>query len=292
MIDLAFHKNLKSALGLMTLEVNTQIEKGQFVTLYGKSGAGKTSVLRVLAGLMDPDSGTIKSNGDLWFDSKQQIKLPPQKRKVGMVFQDYALFPNMTVRQNLQFALETNEENSIIEELIEIIELGNLSEQKPEKLSGGQKQRVALARALVQKPQLLLLDEPLSALDVEIRAKLQQYIQTVHKEFQLTTILVSHDISEILRLSDQIIEIEEGKIINQGTPLEVFGHHEVSGKFQFTGEVLSIDQQEVVFVITILIGKEIVRVVADHSEANALKTGDKVLVASKAFNPIIRKIEA
>ncbi len=136
----------------MALDLDLIIEKGHFVTLFGESGAGKTSTLRMLSGLLKPDSGTITVGGTTWFDSHRNIDLKPQQRKVGYVFQDYALFPNMTVGQNLEYALQKNQDNAIIGELLEFAELGELQHRKPETLSGGQKQRVALARALVQRP--------------------------------------------------------------------------------------------------------------------------------------------
>ncbi len=291
MIELSIHKKLQSPSGDMHLQIDCNVEKGSFVTLYGKSGAGKTSVLRILAGLMNPDNGKILVNATTWLDTNNNIYLNPQKRKVGIVFQDYALFPNMSVKENLLFALNKGENKNIINELIEIVELGELQNRKPETLSGGQKQRVALARALVQKPELLLLDEPLSALDNELRQKLQQYILQIHHEYKLTTILVSHDISEILKMSSHVLEIDYGKIIKQGTPLEVFTKNEISGKFQFTGEVIAINKQDFIYILSISIGKDFVKVIADESEAKKLSIGDKVLVASKAFNPIIRKID-
>jgi len=229
-------------------------------------------------------------HGNTWLDSKNKISLTPQQRKVGFVFQDYALFPNMTVKENLQFALQKNQSQQIISELIELIELGELQHRKPKTLSGGQQQRVALARALVQKPELLLLDEPLSALDLEMRNKLQKYLLQVHQEYGLTTILISHDISEILKLSDEILVIENGKIVQQGTPIEVFSQKKVSGKFQFTGEIIGMEKQGFIYILAILIGKDLVKVVADEDEAKSLSVGDTVLVASKAFNPIIKKI--
>jgi len=170
------------------------------------------------------------------------------------------------------------------------VELGELKKRKPGSLSGGQRQRVALARVLVQKPEILLLDEPLSALDHEMRFILQGYILQLHREFGLTTLLVSHDISEILKMSDEIIELEQGKIIRQGQPLDIFSHKEVSGKFQFTGEVIGMVKQDFIFIISILIGKDMVKVIADEEEARTLEVGDKVLVASKAFNPVIKKL--
>lgn len=290
MIQLDFHKKLTSAAGDMLLQVNTTIKEGSLVTLYGKSGAGKTTILRAIGGLSSPDEGIINVNDSIWFNSEKKINLKPQKRKVGFVFQDYALFPNMTVKENLEFALDKQQPNKIIADLIEIIELGELQNRKPETLSGGQKQRVALARALVKKPTILMLDEPLSALDYEIRFKLQQYILQVHQEFNLTTILISHDISEILRMSDQLIELEEGKIIREGKPNEVFNLKEFNAKFQFTGTIIQIEKQDFLFILTVRIGKDLVKIVADESEGSQLTVGDKILVSAKAFNPIIHKI--
>ncbi len=290
MIEISIQKKLTAALGEMLLDINTSINKGSLVTLYGKSGVGKTTILRILAGLLYPDSGKIIVNGDTWLNTTTKINLKPQKRKVGFVFQDYALFPNMNVKENLLFALNKGQNSSIVNHLIEIIELGELQHRKPDTLSGGQKQRVALARALVQKPSILMLDEPLSALDAEIRFKLQQYILAVHKEYNLTTLLISHDISEILRMSDKVLELEHGKIVRQGTPNEVFNHKELNAKFQFTGTIIEIEKQDFLFILTVRIGKDLVKVVADESEGAQLIIGDKILVSSKAFNPIIHKI--
>ena len=290
MIELSIHKKLWSPLGKMPLQVKIDIEKGSFVTLYGKSGAGKTSTLRIIAGLLAADKGRIVVNGESWLDTEKGINLKPQKRKVGFLFQDYALFPNMSVKENLAFALGKYKDSKIIGELIEITELGELQGRKPETLSGGQKQRVALARSLVQRPEVLLLDEPLSALDLEMRLKLQPFILQVHRDYGLTTILISHDTSEILKMSDLMIVIDEGQIIKQGTPAEVFTHKEVSGKFQFVGEVISMERQDFIFIVSLLIGNELVKVISTDNEVESLKAGDKVLVASKAFNPIIKKI--
>lgn len=213
MIAFDLHKKLSSPSGEMSLQVCQEIEKGSFVTLYGKSGAGKTSVLRMLAGLFSPDRGCIKMNGVCWFDAAGKINLPPQKRKVGFMFQDYALFPNMTVRENLAFALLKGQDKKVVGELLEIMELGELQHLRPAKLSGGQQQRAALARALVQQPEILLLDEPLSALDTGMRHKLQDHILELHREYRLTTILVSHDREEILKMSDKVLHLEEGRIV-------------------------------------------------------------------------------
>ena len=291
MIQFCLEKQLISPNGLMTLKVDTQIETNSFVAIYGKSGAGKTSIFRMLAGLMPPDTGYISVNGSVWLDTEKKIDQPPQKRSVGFLFQDYALFPNMTVRQNLQFALLKGQDPKIVLDLIDIVELGDLQYRKPNMLSGGQQQRVALARCLVQRPQILMLDEPLSALDSNMRSKLQQYILCLHREYRLTTLLISHNIGEIIKMSDQVLAIEEGKIVEHGQPMEIFTRQAISSEFQFIGEIIAIDQQDVFFILTILIGKDLVQVAADKNEIRQLDLGDTVFVTSKAFNPIIRKID-
>lgn len=222
MIELDLHKNLIGADGPMQLSVNTTIQTNELVTLYGPSGAGKTSIIRMVAGLMKPDNGSIEVDGNIWFDSQQEKHLRTQERPIGLVFQEYTLFPNMTVYENLKFALSKGVSDSIIEEMLEIIGLKNLRDKKPNLLSGGQKQRVALARALVRKPSLLLLDEPLSALDTAMRNKLQEDILSFHRRFGLTTIMVSHDYHEVKKMSDRVILIENGKIEKEGKVGEIF----------------------------------------------------------------------
>ncbi|NKI25668.1 ATP-binding cassette domain-containing protein [Arenibacter sp. 6A1] len=290
MIGLHVRKTLKGSGKNIELQLSLDIKKGEFVTLYGESGAGKTSALRLLSGLLTPDVGTITVDGRVWFDAEKHINLPSQTRKLGYVFQDYALFPHMTVRQNLEFALTKAQDGAIVVELLEFMELSDLQDRKPMTLSGGQKQRVALARALVQQPEILILDEPLSALDYAMRVKLQTYILRIHKKFKLTTILVSHDIGEIVRMSDRVIELKQGKVIKTATTADFFGLNKASAKFRFTGEIISIQKEDVIYVVGVLIGNEVVKVIADLAEVRQLAIGDKVYVASKAFNPIIQKI--
>ncbi|AXT56599.1 ATP-binding cassette domain-containing protein [Aquimarina sp. MMG015] len=290
MIEVTIDKKLQTAEGNMKLDIRLSIEKGQLVTLYGASGAGKTSILRVIAGLLSADSGQIVVDGTYWLDDNRKISFSPQQRRIGYVFQDYALFPNMTVQENLEFALGKGQDKSVIEELISIVALDKLKNRKPNTLSGGQQQRVALARALVRKPKVLLLDEPLSALDIKMRSKLQDYILKVHREYELTTILVSHDIGEIIKMSDKVYCLEDGKITKVGDSLSVFTDNQLSGKYQFTGEVINIESEDVVFIVTVLIGNNVVKVIAQESEISSLTIGDKVVVASKAFNPVLIKI--
>ena len=290
MVSVALRKSLSAPEGTIELDVSFDLNHGEFVTLYGPSGAGKTSILRMICGLLTPDSGVVHVGQHTWFDATKGVDIRPQKRNVGIVFQDFALFPNMSVEENMEYALSRGQDKNIVDQLIEITDLGQLRSRKPDTLSGGQRQRVALARALVRKPQLLLLDEPLSALDRDMRQKLQQYLLRVHKEYQLTTILVSHDVSEIIRLSDRIIALESGRITYSGSVPDHFYGTGISGKVQLTGDILSIVPEDVVYVVSVLCGRDVIKVVVADPEEQDLKPGDQVLIAAKAFNPIIRKI--
>lgn len=287
MINFRFTKQLIATEGTINLRVDQEVGEHDFVTLYGKSGAGKTTTLRILAGITDPDEGCIQVGGETWFDSRKGINLPPQKRSIGFVFQDYALFPNMTVRKNLEYALASQKDRGIVDELLEVVDLQNLADRKPDSLSGGQRQRVALARALVRRPQILLLDEPLSALDMEMRLKLQDAILNIHRRFNITTILVSHNFSEIFKLSNRVLIIDRGEIIKSGAPADVFIGKKLSGKFKFEGEILQKQKSDVVYILTVSIGNNLVKVIATEEEAAQLQPGDRVIVASKAFNPIL-----
>lgn len=221
MIDVALTRMLSGPGGQMQLRFETHIEPEEFVCIYGPSGAGKTSVLRMLAGLLTPGKGHIMVKQRPWFDSKKKVNLKPQLRSIGMVFQEYSLFPNMTVRGNLEFALNKGDSRERVDELLSMTELEKLQHQRPALLSGGQKQRVALARALIRRPELLLLDEPLSALDSVMQAKLQDYILKIHREFNLTTLMVSHDLAEVSKMSKRVLILEEGIIRKDGPPQEV-----------------------------------------------------------------------
>lgn len=283
-------KRLQGTVGDFLLDVDLRVEEGEFLTLFGRSGAGKTTLLRCLAGLEMPDSGTLRVNGDTWFDGAHGIDLPPQQRQVGFVFQDYALFPNMTVRGNLEFALRKGGNRKRIDELIDMMELGALQQRQPAMLSGGQKQRVALARALAAEPRLLLLDEPLSALDQETRLRLQDEILRLQRHFGLTTVMVSHDVSEVYKLSRRVIVIENGRAVRDGPPAEVFGAGQGGGKFRFAGEVLAIEPADVVYAVSVLVGNQIVRIIATADEVAKLQIGSRVMLLSKAFNPMLQVV--
>ena len=291
MTEVSLRKTLLSADGPLELNIQLHLETGSFATLFGKSGAGKTSILRMLSGLMKPEVGRIVVDGQTWFDSSQKINRSPQTRSVGLLFQDFALFPNMTIEGNLDFARGKGQDSKRVEELIEMMELVELRNRKPITLSGGQKQRVALARALVNQPKLLLLDEPFTALDHAMKARLQSYIKGVHEEYGLTILLVTHDPIDVLKLSDLVIGIENGQVEKIGAPKDVLVTQNLSGKFQFTAEVVQVVQQDFLYLISLLIGTDTVEIVADENDGASLQPGDKVIVASKAWNPVIRRIE-
>jgi molybdate transport system ATP-binding protein len=248
-------------------------------------------LLRMLAGLARPDAGRIEVDGKAWYDSAAGIHLSPQRRRVGMVFQDYALFPNMTVRGNLEFALQNPRARERVDAILEATHLTELALRRPDTLSGGQKQRVALARALVSEPSLLLLDEPLSALDPDMRARLQDEILALQKRFSIATILVSHDIAEVHRMAQRVYCLEDGRIARQGAPSAVFGGGRISNKVRLSGVLLEIKEAGVVRVLTVLVGGEAVRVTALPADVEGLKAGDKVFLAAKAFNPMVFRAE-
>ncbi|MEM9918162.1 MAG: ABC transporter ATP-binding protein [Bacteroidota bacterium] len=289
MIDLSLSKRLNAPGGEMLLQLELQIDKGQLVGLYGKSGAGKTSLLRLLAGLTQADEGRIVVDGKVWLDKQKRIDLPPQKRNIGFVFQDYALFPNMTVAENLHFARSKGQSDQIIKEIIDVMELGDLQNKSPQSLSGGQQQRVALARALVQRPQILLLDEPLSALDPDLRYKLQQYILNVHRQFQLTTILISHDVAEMLRLADRCVVLDEGKIVQQAPPMVIFGSQHPGEQFSLTGEIIGIHQVGSDLYLSVLCGTAVLKVQSPHGPTAKWKIGDQIQLSATAFQATIHK---
>ena len=282
MIKIDISKKLHGSNGEMNLNVNLEIKQGEFLALAGLSGSGKTTLLRILAGL-ESANGTINIDNNLWLNDK--FCLPSQKREIGFVFQDYALFPNFSVLDNL---LYVNKDKELANYLLKVTELEELKNRFPLTLSGGQKQRVSLCRALMNRPKILLMDEPLSALDSNMRTKLQNEILTLHKEFNTTTIMVSHDPSEIYRLANRIVVLNYGQIINDGTPKEILLKTKGSQKFSFEGELLDIIKVDVIHVAIVAIGQQLVEVVVGKDEIKSLKIGQKVSLSTKAFNPTIQ----
>ena len=240
------------------LDFNLATEKGEFVSFLGPSGCGKTTTLRMIAGLEKPTAGTILVDGtDITYTS-------PNQRNIGMVFQSYALFPNMTVAGNIGFGLKVRKRQKAdidrrVGELLELIHLEGRGDRYPWQLSGGQQQRIALARALAIEPQVLLLDEPLSALDAKIRIVLRKEIRSIQRQLGITTVYVTHDQEEALSLSDRVVVMSEGRIEQIGTPSEIYNFPSTAFVASFVGTLnlvnagvidaaagrLSIDGQEV-----------------------------------------------
>jgi len=277
MINIDISKKLQSSIGNMELNIKLNIKKYDFIALSGVSGSGKSTLLRILAGL-EKCNGKIEVDGEIWID--ENFTLPPQKRHIGFVFQDYALFENMSVIENL---LYVTKDNVLASRLLNITNLESLKHRLPNTLSGGQKQRVSLCRAMMSRPKLLLMDEPLSALDPKMRVKLQNEILILHREFKTTTIMVSHDPSEIYRLSNRVLVLEYGKIIDDGLAKDIFLKRSGSQKFSFIGELLNIIKVDVIYIAVIAIDTQIVEVAISKNEATILRVGQKLRVGTKAF---------
>lgn len=217
-------ENVSKSFGSQTVlkDVSVDIEKGEMVSILGPSGCGKTTLLKIIAGLEQPSGGKIVING------RDCTKLPPSKRNFGIVFQSYALFPNMTVEQNIMFGLKEQKELSKeerrvrCEEVIDMVDLAEHRKKYPSQLSGGQQQRTALARAIALKPEYLLLDEPLSALDAKVRVKLRAEICRIQKKLGITTIMVTHDQEEALTMADKIVVMNNAQVEQIGTPHEIY----------------------------------------------------------------------
>lgn len=221
-------------------DFNLQAERGEFVSFLGPSGCGKTTTLRMIAGFERPTAGSIRVDG------RDITEHPPNQRNVGMVFQAYALFPNMTVGNNIAFGLKVRGRpgdaiRRRVDELLELIQLPGLGDRYPYQLSGGQQQRVALARALAVEPQVLLLDEPLSALDAKIRVSLRNQIRSIQRQLGITTVYVTHDQEEALSLSDRVVVMSAGRIEQIGTPFEVYNFPSTSYVASFVGTLNVVD---------------------------------------------------
>lgn len=223
--------------------LDLEIEAGQFVTLLGPSGCGKSTLLRCMAGLSRVDQGCVIMDG------AEITHQTPQRRGIGMVFQNYALFPNLNVAQNIAFGLRMRgiaprEQHSRVRKMLELVELTGKESAMPDSLSGGQKQRVALARALVVRPKLLLLDEPLSALDAPIRRHLREQIRTIQRQLGLTTLFVTHDQEEALSLSDRLVLMNEGRIVQSGSAESLYTRPNCRFAAQFMGQYNLLSAQQ------------------------------------------------
>ena len=218
--------------------LNLALNEGEFVSLLGPSGCGKTTTLRMIAGFIDPTAGTIEMNGELL--SSPAGALPPEKRQMSMIFQSYAVWPNMTVGENVAFGLELRklpreEVRRRVDEMLDVVHMRHLAARYPAELSGGQQQRVALARALIVEPQTLLLDEPLSNLDANLREEMRFEIRRLHDEYRYTTVYVTHDQSEAMTTADLIAVMNGGKIDQLGTPEDIYARPESEFVARFIG---------------------------------------------------------
>ena len=282
MIEFSLKKELFGVNENMELNVKISFKSGNFISLSGESGSGKTTILRCLAGL-EKANGFIKVDDEIWQDEK--IFLSPQKRRIGFVFQDYALFENLSVKDNFLFV---EKDINHCNKLLDMLGLMSLKDRYPTNLSGGQKQRVALGRAMMRKPKLLLLDEPLSALDPHLRARLQDEISKIQDMFKTTTILVSHDPNEIYKLANYMFVLKNGKIVKKGTPKEILLKTNGSQKFAFSGTLLNLEKIDTIFIATVSVGQQITQIAL--ASDLGLKIGDEVTLSSKAFDLNINKI--
>lgn len=264
-------------------------DANELISIFGASGSGKSTLLRMIAGLEKPDSGYIKVAGETWFDSSRKIDLTPQRRKVGFVFQEYSLFPNMSVLDNILFA-QPKKNLQKAKELLALTELTQLANSYPSQISGGQKQRAAIARAIAREPNILLLDEPFSALDINVKRKLQDELSRLKTALRLPIIFVSHDKEEVFRLSDKVAIVRDGKISKITLANEAFFDSKLSSKFSFFGTILDIKKVDVAYIAYLSIGGQIAQVLISESDLEELKVGDEVQVSVKAFNPILQKI--
>lgn len=266
-------------------EISLSIEKGEFITLLGSSGCGKTTTLRIIAGLETPDSGQV------FLDGKDVTALPPEARDVNTVFQNYALFPHMTVADNIGYGLKLKktpkaEIKKRVSEMLELVQLPGYEKRKPSELSGGQKQRVAIARSLINNPKVLLLDEPLGALDLQLRRTMQLELKKLQKKLGITFIYITHDQEEAINMSDRIAVMNHGVFEQIGSPDEIYNHPKTSYVATFVGNANilkgTIEKTEDEILKVSLAGET----VSVASEGRSLKVGTPVTMAVRSENLI------
>lgn len=267
-------------------DISLDIESGEFITLLGPSGSGKTTVLRMIAGFEDPDAGSIKLNGE------DITHLPPFNRDVNTVFQDYALFPHMSVQENVEYGLRTRkvpkaERAKQALEAIASVKLEETVNRLPHQLSGGQRQRIALARALVLRPRVLLLDEPLGALDRQLREEMQVELKKIQRDAGITFVFVTHDQEEAMRMSDRIVVFNSGRIEQVGTPEQVYEEPRTNfvAGFLGTANIFSVDvaQKFLGATTTVSIRPERIRLQAPETKIDKSETSVKGTVQEAAF---------
>ena len=267
-------------------DISIDIESGEFITLLGPSGSGKTTVLRMIAGFEDPDAGSIKLNGE------DITHLPPFDRDVNTVFQDYALFPHMSVQENVEYGLRTRkvpkaERAKQALEAIASVKLEETVNRLPHQLSGGQRQRIALARALVLRPRVLLLDEPLGALDRQLREEMQVELKKIQRDAGITFVFVTHDQEEAMRMSDRIVVFNSGRIEQVGTPEQVYEEPRTNfvAGFLGTANIFSVDvaQKFLGATTTVSIRPERIRLQAPETKIDKSETSVKATVQEAAF---------
>lgn len=314
-------KDVRKSYGAVTALENTSLEmrEGEFLTLLGPSGSGKSTLLMAIAGLNNPD------NGEIWIDGKLATYLPPFQRDIGMVFQNYALFPHMTIMENIAFPLRMRGEskesiNQKVKEVLEKVQLSHVADRLPRELSGGQQQRIALARCFVYKPSIILMDEPLGALDKKLREALQLEIKHLHEELGITVLYVTHDQEEAMVMSDRICLMNNARIEQIGTPDELYHRPKTIFAADFLGESNFIDvrvktlQDNIVTTETatgiilstplsspvisgtsakIMIRPESIRVLSGHETAQNTLTGEvtDVIVAGGVTKSFVRTAE-
>ena len=266
-IDL-FH-SFSTLQGIQKIEANLQIPLGEYVSISGVSGSGKTTFLRLISGLIQPQNGTICWGDQVWHDTKNKQCIPPQERNIGMVFQDYALFPNMNTLDNIIFACKEKVEKKYLQSIFDTMGLDNYLTRYPHQLSGGQQQRVAIARALISKPALLLLDEPFSALDESLKKTVQSFIYEIHLQNSMTTFVVSHQISEIKPYAHRFLQFENEKLID-------YPYIE-KNNFTVQGILISKEKSESeMSQVTLLYDGKIYQSPFPSSELEKLHIGDKI----------------
>ena len=278
MIKIQIYKEFFKSANQFYIDVDFSLKKGSFNALFGDSGSGKTTILNVIAGIKYADRGKISVLDNVWLDTAAQINLAINKRKIGVVFQNSILFPHLTVYENLVFSKEKNDSLELMNELIQLFSISDLLKQFPENLSGGEKQKVAIVRSLIRNPDLLLLDEPFSAVDFQQRKELQDALLQVHQKLKFTALVISHDIEEVVRLSDNIFMLDKGKVIKNGPALALFENKEEDTTISLTGIVVSVEQLGRNQKIRILVGNEIHAIEKDNSMH---QIGDRIIVEMK-----------